>query len=187
MKNIIKSILSIVVVVFMWISFSLGIWWETNQDADFPFMGIEDYDESSSWKSDLGNRVDIKEHEDSIITRLLDVFHLDILKYNDHKFLNYVNAILNISLGVLSLVALIMTIYTFYMMLFTENEAWIKKAKWNLIGIFIALAIIGLAWIIVSFIFRWYQNNWEGRREDIETGNITMINYELSNQIYLTA
>jgi NADH:ubiquinone oxidoreductase subunit 6 (subunit J) len=88
-----------------------------------------------------------------------------------------------VALGLLSMVALVMTIYTFYMMFFTENEAWAKKAKQSLIGIFIALAIIGLAWLIVSFIFRWYQKNWQDRNKD---GNIT-INYELDNQFYLTA
>ncbi|MBQ5944860.1 hypothetical protein IJL65_00150 [bacterium] len=55
-----------------------------------------------------------------------------------------------------------------------------------MVGIFIALAIIGLSWLIVSFIFRWYQSNWQNRQEEIETGNITMTNYELNdNQIYL--
>jgi RsiW-degrading membrane proteinase PrsW (M82 family) len=95
-----------------------------------------------------------------------------------------------VALGLLSMVALIMTIYTFYLMFFTENEAWAKKAKWNLVGIFIALAIIGLSWLIVSFIFRWYQEQWQKRNEEIEKWNITMINYEmdsnLDNQIYLT-
>jgi hypothetical protein len=53
----------------------------------------------------------------------LDVFNIDIDKDSDHKFLNYVKAILNVALGLLSMVALIMTIYTFYLMFFTENEA----------------------------------------------------------------
>ena len=114
--------------------------------------------------TDLWNQVDIRNNGNnlSIINRLLSVFGLDSDTLSwDHKFLNYAKAILNIALWLLSLIALIMTIYTFYMMFFTDNETWIKKAKWNLVGIFIALAIIGLAWLIVSFIFRWYQNNWQ--------------------------
>jgi hypothetical protein len=58
------------------------------------------------------------------------------------------------------------------------------------VGIFIALAIIGLAWLIVSFIFRWYGKQWQERRDEIESWNITTINYEignnLNNQLYLT-
>ena len=111
---------------------------------------------------------------------------MDIDETSEHKFLNYVKAILNVALGLLSMVALIMTIYTFYLMFFTENEAWSKKAKWNLVGIFIALAIIWLAWLIVSFIFRWYKEQRQDRNEEIEKWNITMINYETDNQIYLT-
>jgi hypothetical protein len=53
----------------------------------------------------------------------LGVFNIDIIDNDDHKFINYVKAILNVALGLLSMVALVMTIYTFYMMFFTENEA----------------------------------------------------------------
>jgi hypothetical protein len=65
-----------------------------------------------------------------------------------------------------------MTIYTFYMILFSENEAGIKKAKWSLLGIFIALGIIWLAWLIVSFIFWWYQANWKAHETEIESWKV---------------
>ena len=132
----------------------------------FPFdHGALDINEcnTNSWNcTDLWNQIEITDNV-SIINRLLKVFGLnsDIINQDEHKFINYAKAILNIALWLLSLIALVMTIYTFYMMFFTENESWIKKAKWNMIGIFIALAIIGLAWLIVSFIFRWYKNNWQ--------------------------
>lgn len=190
MKNIVKSLLSIVIIIFMGITFSFGdsFEWDINPDAEFPFLDRSELSESSSWKTALWDRVDIKEHEDSIITRLLDIFNLDIIKSDDHKFLNYVKAILNIALGLLSLVALIMTIYTFFLMFFTDNEAWAKKAKWNLVGIFIALAIIGLAWLIVSFIFWRYQTQWFEPNE--KNLNMSFINYQignnLNNQVYLT-
>jgi hypothetical protein len=130
-------------------------WWDLDQSyKEFPYIKVSDDD---SDKSDLANKTDIKDN-DSIINRLLKVFWLSKIDW-DHKFISYVRAILNIALWLLSMVALIMTIYTFYLMFFTENEAWAKKAKWNLVGIFIALAIIGLAWLIVSFIFRRYQNH----------------------------
>jgi NADH:ubiquinone oxidoreductase subunit 6 (subunit J) len=79
------------------------------------------------------------------------------------------------ALGLIAFIAVIMTIYTFYMILFSDNEEWIKKAKWNLFGIFIALAIIWLAWIIVSFIFWRYQSNRKEKEDKIETWKITEV------------
>jgi NADH:ubiquinone oxidoreductase subunit 6 (subunit J) len=83
-----------------------------------------------------------------------------------------------------------MTIYTFYMVMFSGNEEGIKKAKWNLVGIFVALAVIWLAWLIVSFIFRWYQSNWEKNENNLSNSLPEMsLNYNnetLDNQIYLS-
>ena len=173
MKNFIKKIIIIgIISLFCGIGYQHSHWEFTVPDyeysEDFPFKNnpnILNLDEcnTNSWNcTDLWNQIEITDNA-SIINRLLSVFGLDgdIINQDDHKFINYAKAILNMALWLLSLIALVMTIYTFYMMFFTENEAWIKKAKWNLVGIFIALAIIGLAWLIVSFIFRWYQNNWQ--------------------------
>jgi cytochrome b561 len=91
------------------------------------------------------------------------------------------------ALWLVAFIALVMTIYTFYMVMFSGSEDWIKKAKWNLVGIFIALGIIWLAWLIVSFIFWRYQSNWQSQQEKIERWEITMsIEKHESNQIYLT-
>lgn len=102
------------------------------------------------------------DENDSIMGQLLSLFWLNNAALSwDHKFIKYVRWILNMALWLLSMIALVMTIYTFYMMFFTENEAWAKKARQNLVGIFIALAIIWLAWLIVSFIFWRYQSKWQ--------------------------
>lgn len=188
MKKYAKSILGISTILFVWISFCLWVpFYNPEHEADSMFP----YDKNPSPSqtqicddtADLWNCPDIKD-ENSILNRLLDIFNIDVVKSSDHKFLNYVKAILNIALGLVSMVAFIMTIYTFYLMFFTENEAWVKKAKWNLVGIFIALAIIGLSWLIVSCIFRWYQAKWKDNQNYI--GNITMVNHGVNSQIYLT-
>lgn len=172
--------------------FSLSIhciclWWDLwVEPNDVKWPREETYIQPDSDNTKIGDKVDIKS-DNSIMIRLLQVFWLDTNAFDwDHKFLNYVRAILNMALWLLSMAALIMIIYTFYLMFFTDNDAWIKKAKWNLVGIFIALVIIWIAWLIVSFIFRWYQDNWK-KNEDKISGNTTM-NYELNdnNQIYLT-
>ena len=192
MKKVMKYALCVYMLVFVWLSFCNWAPFRAggeNPDADFPFNPVNDV-KCGNGETDLWNCVIVKGGKQTVISRLLDVFNIDIDKDSDHKFLNYVKAILNVALGLLSMVALIMTIYTFYLMFFTENEAWAKKAKWNLVGIFIALAIIGLSWLIVSFIFWWYQRNWQNNQEKIKESSITMMEYEmdnnLDNQIYLT-
>ena len=189
MKILAKTILGISLVSFIWLSTCIwdSLGWDINPDAQFP-RSQGSYQEDQ-WKSELWEQVDIKD-KNSIITRLLDVFNIDIVKNDDHKFLNYVKAILNVALWLLSMVALIMTIYTFYLMFFTENDKAAGKAKWNLVGIFVALVIIGLARLIVSFIFWWYKEQWQDRNDEIEKANLTMItsdtNNHLNDQIYLT-
>lgn len=189
-KKFLKSILtlSIITLPICWICFwKIRDWWDW-EDHTFDFPYAKEY--TSDPNTNLENEIDIdkKYGEKSILTRLLKVFWLNTTAFDwDHKFLNYVRAILNMALWLLSMIALIMIIYTFYLMFFTENDAWVKKAKWNLVGIFIALVIIWLAWLIVSFIFRWYQKNWKENESKI-SGNETSMNYEANNdnQIYLT-
>ena len=175
MKKLIKSMLGISMILFMWLSLChwAAPFWVGGQDPSeqFPFEQGDEW-QCKNGKTDLWNCFSVNESNETIIKKLLRVFKLDIDETSEHKFLDYVKAILNVALGLLSMVALIMTIYTFYLMFFTENEAWAKKAKWNLVGIFIALAIIGLAWLIVSFIFWRYQANWEWHRDDIEKWEI---------------
>jgi hypothetical protein len=161
-KKLLKStLLSIFVFCGMFSSVSSS----QNNGYDFSFP-IPEWDlitdiPECSWDDCIELLPEIDD-EDSIIGQLLSIFWLNNSALSwDHKFIKYVRWILNMALGILSMIALVMTIYTFYMMFFSDNEAWTKKAKGNLIGIFIALAIIWLAWLIVSFIFRWYQSHWQ--------------------------
>ena len=192
LKKLIKNYLSTLIICGVSIP-CLCLWLGGSSSTDFPYTGgwldkIECAEYTALWDC-----VDIKQDEkddewnETIIRRLLWVFNLKKNKENDLKFFDYARAIINIALWLISFIALIWTIYTFYIIIFSENDDGVKKAKWSLGGIFIALAIIGLAWIVVSFIFRWYQKNWEGRTSDIVEGNITFMNKGVTNyQIYLT-
>lgn len=147
---------------------------------NFPYQDTRTDNLVCDGGTDLWNCTSVKEDErrwweETIIRRLLWVFGLDTSKGKDLKFIDYARAIMNIALGLVAFIALIMTIYTFYMIFFSENEAWIKKAKGNLTGIFIALAIIWLAWLIVSFIFWWYQSNWKLKEENIRNLDISEV------------
>lgn len=191
MKNLLKkyAIISLFLIwIFWWICQWKPLVLDDNWDLwelsnDFPYddkdrlKDCDDTENKDCRTTDLWDLTSVKERESTIIVRLLWTFGLNasIEDDKDLKFIDYARAILNMTLGLIAFIALIMTIYTFYMVLFSENEAWIKKAKQNLVGIFIALGVIWLAWLIVSFIFWWYQSNWKEKEENIQTWNITEV------------
>ena len=158
LKKFTRYIMSTFIMIwFMW-SLCHAIPVGVSLDDSFPYKGSPadsvSCDDTSLWDC-------VHVEDNSIMKWLLETFWLEGGAFEwEHKFLTYVRAILNLAISLISIIALIMTIYTFYLMFFTDNEAWIKKAKWNLVGIFIALAVIWLAWIIVSFIFWRYKENW---------------------------
>lgn len=160
-----------------WLRWLRGDWDGGELDVNNPYESDLTDNLDCNENTDLWNCTSVKEDErrwgdETIIRRLLWVFGLDTSTGRDLKFIDYARAILNMTLGLIAFIALIMTIYTFYMILFSENEAGIKKAKWSLLGIFIALAIIWLAWLIVSFIFWWYQANWKAHETEIESWKV---------------
>jgi ABC-type lipoprotein release transport system permease subunit len=54
----------------------------------------------------------------------LEVFGLDYStdRERDLKFIDYAKAIMNMALALVAFIALVMTIYTFYMVIFSEND-----------------------------------------------------------------
>lgn len=176
----------------LWFFWSFCFWqWDIySLSADFPYQNDNVSNLQCDGNTDLWNCTSIKEDEwlssdETIIRRLLWIFWLDTSKGKDLKFIDYLRAIMNMALGLVAFIALIITIYTFYMMIFSENEDWIKKATWNMRWIFIALVIIWLAWLIVSFIFWRYQDNRKNKESELSE-NITMINNDHNNQIYFS-
>jgi len=183
MDKLLKSLLTLTIISFIWSSLCLAklFWnWETETVSSFPYPDPEASYIDCEDSTDLWNCTSIKSEKnngkDTIIIKLLWQFWLDTSWDRDLKLIDYVRAILNMALWLLSMVALIMTIYTFYMMFFSENEAWIKKAKWNLIWIFIALGIIWLAWLFVSFVFWRYKDRWVNNQDNISEETITYTN-----------
>lgn len=190
-KNILKLILSLSI-------FTLSICfvhaningWDPVEDKTFDFYYNKKYVEEPA-TTELQDKVDIgkEDSDNSIMTKLLDIFWFNTPAfYWDLKFIYYVKIILNIALWLLSFIALILVIYTFYAMFFSWDDKSFENAKKKLIGIFIALAIIWLAWLIVSFIFWRYQENWKSKQDEIWRKETALIHNESSNndQIYLT-
>ena len=67
--------------------------------------------------------------------------------------LQYIKWILNIVLGLVSFASLVLVIYAFYLIFFSKDEEGFKKAKKILIGVAMALGILGVSRFIVSYFF----------------------------------
>ncbi len=102
------------------------------------------------------------EHSDkTLLNSFLSMFWLNTFKNNDGvpNALVYIRFIINLLLWLVSFIALVMIIYSFYLMFFSEDTQGMERVKKNLKGVAIALVILGLSRIIVSFIFNFYQDN----------------------------
>lgn len=147
-----KVFVKIVLFSFIWIFgfISFGIF----AGNDFPYEISDSTTEGSTDFADIVYQDAIQDQEWSL-PQLLEVFQLsnqDWYGTDNQKALNYIKWILNMALSLTSLIALILLIYVFYMMFFSEHEEGLKKAKAYLKWIAIALAILWLSWVIISYI-----------------------------------
>ena len=95
----------------------------------------------------------------TLLDGLLRMFGFDTPEYEGiPKAIIYVRMIINLLLSLISFVALVIIIYSFYQMFFQEDAKGMEQVKKNLKGVAIALVILGFSWIIVSFIFSFYQD-----------------------------
>ena len=101
---------------------------------------------------------DVTEDNASLIQRLTDYFRLSGTQYDDPEApaTSYIKWILNILLWLVSLLSLVMIIFAFYLIFFSKWDEAVTKAKKILIGVGIALAIMGLSRFIASFFFDIY-------------------------------
>lgn len=164
MKNLIKILILAIIwwLIAVWKNFAVEpfpyTWIDilANQDTDFASGLKENIADSNNWFNKL--------------------FHLfmpnDSMYWSDTNpsFLFYLKTIVNLLLSFVSLIALILMIYAFYMIFFKKDEAGITTATQMIKWIVVALVIIWLSWIVVSFLFRfekentqnvWYNNNAE--------------------------
>ncbi len=150
--NLIKKII-LISLVMIWIT---SFWFS----EDFYY----DYDQTSTaiWdETEIGNiiQTDVINNTDSSLNRLLDLFNLSQQDWYGSwtsKAIYYAKMIINMLLSFVSLIALVMVIFAFYLMFFSTHESGITKAKQMLKWVAIAITIMWLSWFIVSFIF-WVQ------------------------------
>jgi len=106
-------------------------------------------------------QTDVINDQESSLNKLLELFQLSNKdRYQNgwwtSKAIYYAKMIVNLLLSFVSLIALVMLIYAFYLMFFSTQESGMTKAKQMLKWIAIAITIMWLSWFIVSFIF-WIQ------------------------------
>ena len=138
---------------------SVGQWFG---QTEFPYdINSETPLQGTDETTNLGDVVkqDTVNPTTSILKRLTDFFRLSGTSYDTwtSKATNYVKRILNILLGLVSFLSLVMIIFAFYLIFFSKGEDGVAKAKKILIGVGIALAIMGLSWFIASFFFDIYR------------------------------
>lgn len=70
----------------------------------------------------------------------------------------YITMIMNMALWLTSFISLILIIFAFYLMFFQKQEEGFAKAKKILIWVAIALVVMWLSWVLVSFFFEIYSS-----------------------------
>lgn len=95
----------------------------------------------------------------SILENMLDLFGINYADPSGSgKAIVYVQVIINYVLALLGLIALVLIIYSFYMIFFGKSDDGIANARKTIIWAAIALFVIGLSAYIVNFTFYVYNS-----------------------------
>lgn len=142
------------------------IWiWITNAELNpiwgqnlFPYKDAWtwiEWDKLDFWQTIKENAV---EEPEGLLQKLLATFKLNHERYTwPKKALAYAVFLLNYALTFVAFIALCLLIYSFYCVI-VWDEKQIDKAKWYLKWIAIAIIVMWLSWLIVSLIFRLYED-----------------------------
>ncbi len=153
MKNFTKILISIFISMVSFIGINIAAVDFPYTETDFPTNQNTDF--SSDLKSNIAD-------EHNWFYLLFHMFMPNDSMYwwsNSPSFLFYLKTIVNLLLSFVSLIALILMIYAFYMIFFKKDEAGFTTAKQMIKWIAIAIVVIWLSRIIVSFLFRFENKN----------------------------
>lgn len=102
-------------------------------------------------------RDDVVNPSDGILKRILIIFNLEqFIISSDASALEFVKYIINIALWLISFVALIIIIYGFVQVFFAKDDEGITTARKTIQWAAIAIAIIAVSWLLVTFLFSLY-------------------------------
>lgn len=140
--------------------FSVHAWGAIWQDYSKPYYDSPwvstDPMETDFWAEFTEHAV---EEKDSLLKSLFWVFKLDgyIAEWETQPALVYIKMIINWALALVSFVALCLLIYAFYNVVIWDEKK-IDTAKTYLKNIAIAIAIMGVSWLLVSFLYWLYES-----------------------------
>ena len=120
-------------------------------DTSFPYT---DNNYTSNPTTNVGGVLKQTNQGWSIIENMLDLFGINYA--GNGKAISYVQIIINYVLALVAFIALLLIIYSFYMIFFGKSDDWIAKARKTIIWSSIAILVIGLSAYIVNFLFYLY-------------------------------
>lgn len=120
-------------------------------DTSFPY---KDSDYIANPTTDVGKVLKQSNQWWSLLENLLDLFGINYAGPN--KPLVYVQVIINYVLSILWFIALLLILYSFYMIFFGKSDDAIANARKTVKGAAIALFVIWLSAYIVNFLFYLY-------------------------------
>ena len=125
-----------------------------------------DYEATSPWTdtTEIAKIIDndAVEKQSSVLYKIRKMFWLTWWLYSkddNNVAINYIKKLMNMALWFVSFIALVVTLYAFYLMFFSKQEEWMEKAKSILKWVAIAIAVMWLSYFIVSFIIYIYTSN----------------------------
>ena len=171
MKKLLKRITVLSILLISMIGLNIyAFWWENKfYYTDGPSVKDSEKLETDYWKLIKDDAVWAEgwewtstDQSKSLLVRSLDVFKLNSTvkswRYKwVQKALYYAQFLINYALSFVAFIALCLLMYSFYAVIIWD-EKQIDKAKSYLKGIAIAIIVMSLAWLIVSFIFRIYED-----------------------------
>jgi len=115
----------------------------------------------------------------SIIYKLREKLKLTwwVYSQSDNKALDYIKMIINIALWLVTLISLLLLIYAFYLMFFSQAEEALTKARKVFIWVMIALWVMWISYFITSFIFFVYKKT-TNQQEIWQIQNLQIISTE---------
>lgn len=159
-----KQIIQFIIVMIAWVS--LGVMFNpplpsvsaqsTLEDDNSFFYQWVDVSTPTTVVGDIVKE-DVVTPNDGIIKRMLRLFNLDQFTTNSDAWaLEYAKSLINLVLGFTSFIAFLVILYGFGQMLFSEDEEGIATARKVVRSAAIAIAILAVSWLVVSFLFSIY-------------------------------
>ncbi len=155
-----KAILGIITMtMIIWISTTVS--YGQSDEGFYYWTEYQGENLNEEQKTDLAQVIkddSINTKETTLLYKIRQYFRLTGSETYDQEkpAIAYINMIINMALGLTSFISLILIIFAFYLMFFQKGEEGFTKAKKILIGVAIALVVMALSWLIVSFFFQIY-------------------------------